>query len=130
MWWIAPLLAAGVALVAGMFYTNRQDIKENFESLLRQGFRLSGKLSVRRGEAIAFDDTNQKIAFVTSNGTTTLPYSHIREWKAVPRINMPAQLVIYTSNKDRPLYTFDINVSAMDYVMATMGAHLNSPADD
>lgn len=130
MFWVALFVLGGGGTAIFVSYTNRQEIKRHFESLLRSGFRARAKLVVRGGVIIAFDDEKREIAFITSNGATRLPYSYIQQWKALPRQNMSAQLTIYTLDTNCPLYTFDIDTSAMDYVVATINAHVNRPADD
>jgi hypothetical protein len=88
--WILTVPVLFLVAWGWLSFARRKANSDYISRLSNLGFRMSGRIDARGGEAIVFDDSNQQAAFVKSDVQKILPYNHILQWNSEPRVNGPS----------------------------------------
>jgi hypothetical protein len=126
--WILTIPVLFLVAWGWLSFARRKANSGYISRLSNLGFRMSGRIDARGGEATVFDDSNQQAAFVKSDVQKILPYNHILQWNSEPRVNGPSLFHIDTADTAYPLFTFEIDPGSAQHCMAKMTAHRNGPA--
>jgi hypothetical protein len=125
--WILTIPVLFLMAFGWLAFAQRKANSDYISRLSNIGFRMSGRIDARGGEAIVFDDSNQQAAFVKSNVQRILPYDHILQWSTEHQVNGPSLFHVHTADTAYPLFTFKVDPGSAQYCVAKMTAHRNRP---
>jgi hypothetical protein len=85
--WTLAVPAVLLAVGGWLSFARRKANSDYIRRLANLGFRMSGRIDARGGEAIVFDDSNRQAAFVKSDVRRILAYCHSLQWGTEHQVN-------------------------------------------